>query len=452
MSMEVWVGRRRTAVARGLLPAFLVTCAGFSQAACSAKAPPRPSYATAYAPSVCEPSDGRPSVFTLDWRGDRRKFLKSVLVPHNDAVVVEYDCRTLRVLDNCRVGSKYAYTGTGITKEQVSFSDGEEMAFGMPLSGAQLAAQYGSGSVLWANTTTVGSLAVPKDTATMGDLFLTSAQSLDGCRGATHFVRRATLGAFDLRAIAKGGSSAGAHVDHLGGASSSASSQGSVVNWEGNLATCDQLGTLPTDTPIPGCDNGVQLELVPIQGPAVPDAIDVPACAPGKVMAGGKCITNRNQQPYLCHFGNMMECQNQCGLGDVKSCNTLGFMYETGFGVGTADITRAEPHYRAACDHGHQKGCTNLALVLLQNGTTLRSYPIQLLQTACAVGEARACTILSQQTEVADATDPKSAANWALSLVGARPPADRKTELLLRGCHAGDGKACDLLKARGIQP
>jgi hypothetical protein len=112
---------------------------------------------------------------------------------------------------------------------------------------------------------------------------------------------------------------------------------------------------------------------------------------------------------------------NRCRDGVAQSCNELGLLLNDGRAVRRDDVA-ALANFERACALGLEAGCANAAT--LRSGASPRG---QALDSACAAGDARACTALGlRYLEGTAGSVDFGAARAALE----------------RGCTLGEGVAC----------
>jgi len=112
-----------------------------------------------------------------------------------------------------------------------------------------------------------------------------------------------------------------------------------------------------------------------------------------------------------------------CDHGHLRSCKTLGWLYENGRGV-VRDLVRARALYTQACEGGELTSCKSLGLLLDLGlgGTVDRRRAAELYARACAVGELDACNNLANLCLAGDGVvrDPLRAANLYQRVCAAR--------------------------------
>ena len=173
---------------RGLVVAACVACGGPARV----EIQPNASAAT------CNPAelDGEPLV--VDLGAMARADLDGAL--SRGIVAVKYDCGGVKVLPDCTAEGQYAYVGV-TEKEQVTrFASASELRANFPTEAARLE-RTRAGRELDFGVAIVGSLTAQRSPPARADF-------KGRCDGATHFIRRATVGAFAI-----GFNTPGAKVD-----------------------------------------------------------------------------------------------------------------------------------------------------------------------------------------------------------------------------------------------
>jgi hypothetical protein len=166
--------------------------------------PDDPTYAAAAsAGGRCLTPSSREAPLVVDWdlqsRGDLEVAMKRGIA------VVAYDCKTLRVLPDCRVKGGYSFLGVTVKEQLLRLENADEVKANLPFSGAVLGAKLGA-SMARGSTLDVALVVIGKRVASRGTL--TGAQLAGQCAGATHFVRAATVGAFVVKTGTRGKASA----------------------------------------------------------------------------------------------------------------------------------------------------------------------------------------------------------------------------------------------------
>lgn len=347
------------------------------------------------------PSPARP--LTVDLDSATREDLEAQL--DQGLVVVAYDCKSLRVLPDCglRSAAGYEYAGLSVQEDVVQMTGLDELAVNVPLGSVNLGAEMKSG-----HSIDVALVSVGRRSSTVTRL---GADELTGtCEGATHYVRRASIGAFSM---AKGSVGKVAAVVDLFKASASgqSASERSAMSRGGSLEACRTAGP-GAAAPPQQCALPIRLDLTPIassDATATDDAtrrqpIEAAAnpCPEGFAFTDGVCT--RDDGPHLCDPGDPTECREQCTRGNAESCTNLG-AYLVAHGENTPagwerSFGEAMPFFKRACDAGAVEGCAGLARVMFPIEITRATLAqakrsIELGKRACEAGSAAACQDVS---------------------------------------------------------
>jgi TPR repeat protein len=354
-------------------------------------------------PLACgtSPSAARP--FTVDLDSATRGDLEADM--NEGVVVVAYDCKGLRVLSNCGVsGGSYDYGGFTPQDEVLQITGLDDLAVNLPLGAAKLGAEIKAGRSIDLALVTVG-----RRSTTVGRVGL---PDLEGeCTGATHYVQKASLGAFSIATGSVGKVAAIASYFSIG-ASASSTSERSAGRRAGSLEEC--LKALPTDLEPPvQCRLPLRLELTPVaadeetaSAPTADETIgrkpieaQPNPCPEGFELSGGLC-TQAPGAAYLCDPKDEAECREQCDKGSAESCTNLGAWiidHNDGSPEGWELAKQtAMPIFKQACDGGHVEGCAGYARVLFPDEITRKTLAITkqslaIGKQACTDGSAVAC-------------------------------------------------------------
>ena len=373
-----------------VLPLFLGFLSSCGASVASALRPADPTYAGAAGGGECKPLDLSQDALVVDLRPEQRVDLEVAM--HDGVAVVAYDCKTIRLLKDCRVDGVYSFVGTSTKEQTISLDDSDEIRANLPFSGAALAgkveAEMKRGAKLDIALAMVG--------GTRTNWVSIGKDELRGrCEGATHFVRGATLGAFAMETAAK--ADVRAAVEIFGSRTSGVSaSERKVMNRDGDLAACKSATSESTSAP-PRCNALLRLELLAVGAPAPREGIasDV-SCPRGLVLTKGKCTTPSALLPHRCRGGDLLDCTTQCNKGDPASCTSLGLMFFEGRGA-EQDDTKAAKYFRQGCDQKDSSGCVNLAVLHDKGRGGLPESPekaVALTRSACEDGNANGCANL----------------------------------------------------------
>ncbi|RDU64726.1 tetratricopeptide repeat protein [Helicobacter sp. MIT 14-3879] len=86
----------------------------------------------------------------------------------------------------------------------------------------------------------------------------------------------------------------------------------------------------------------------------------------------GMVAASNNLDINSCNNGNDKNCKKTfiflretCKNGGAKACGSIGYIYESGFGV-DIDIKKAMFYYQKACDLKYNLGCVNLGVIYIE--------------------------------------------------------------------------------------
>ena len=389
----------------------------------SALRPDAPKYADAAGEIACAipPKVAKP--LAVDWqpadRGDLEVEMKRGIA------VVEYDCKSARVLRDCQVEGSYGFISTPLKEQVVRLDDTTEISANLPFSGGKLAGQMARGASLDVAVALVGQRVASRPQVARSDL-------KGDCGHATHFVRAASVGAFVMK------SNTNAHVEAAAAvfafsASGESSSTASVLNRDGDPAACRGSDSEGTTAPF-NCSSLVRMEFKAIANEptlAAPDPFveyaTTNTCPSGLVSVADKCARRQDRVPHLCEYGSRADCSAQCAAGDAPSCTRLGLMHERGEGV-EQSAPLALAAYQRACEGADIPGCSRAGSLLVMAHESEAQAGLSLLKKACNAGWSAACNSIFEYY----GKHPGSADTNLFALVE-------------RGCAGGNGDSCATL-------
>jgi hypothetical protein len=205
----------------------------------------------------------RDAPFIVDWDAAQIASLTSAIrSPNLGTVVVAYQHDTIRLLPDCSLsGGIYVPSGIGMYRGLLQVRPGDSPAAPAgvrpdALQQVSTSASVAPGTLLNYRIVVAGRHAV-SGTRSSAKLLELSERVAGGCRGATHFVRAALTGAFELMKDIHDtvGAQAGS------GAAGSGQSQPARVAEAGDFARCLTAGTAAD----PACSAFVKIELSPLQ-------------------------------------------------------------------------------------------------------------------------------------------------------------------------------------------
>src|SRR3954470_5855018 len=234
---------------RGAILGFVLCgCAGGAPAA--AVRPNRPTFGDAAGIEACTtpPELARP--LAVDWRPEDRGDLEVVM--KQAIAVVAYDCKSVRVLPDCRVEGTYGYIGVSKKEELLRLDGADELQANLPFSGGRVSASLDRDSSLDVALALVGQRVASRPR-------LGRAELHGDCGSATHFVRAASVGAFVLKTGTAAKVHAAADLFAFTSRGNSPSNE-AIVNRDGDLSACDAT-TADDPQAAPACSSLVRLEL-----------------------------------------------------------------------------------------------------------------------------------------------------------------------------------------------
>jgi TPR repeat protein len=369
----------------------------------------------------------------VDWKSNERQALE--LAMKGGIAVVAYDCKSIRLLQDCHVASPvtpaYTFAGVTITEDGVQLTTADELRANLPLSAGRIEAEMKRGSSIDLAMVTVGRLGSPVPTAARADLVGGSP----ACDGATHYVRSAMLGAFVMETGTAGKVHAAAELFGKG-VSGDSSGEKHTSNTGGVRADCSTAK--PDDKVPPGqCQAVTRISLVPFHAEARPEraAEAWVACPSGLVWTGTKCATPAPDVSHACEGDDLGECAAQCeknngescykaarlklrpGASDTEKLEALGFdqracdgnygfaCRDLGYMFELADAGEIDPakqaddarsalsYYEKACSSGDAEACQHAADCYEDGrlGTRNTAKTIKLTQRGCDLGYDRSC-------------------------------------------------------------
>jgi TPR repeat protein len=404
---------------------------------------------TADNPITCKPNSyAEPLVVDLS-ATDRVDFEAAM---DGGVALVNYDCKTVRLLKDCRLSGDYKFAGVSRKEEVIHLDNRDEIRANLPISANVKA----GGELERASALDIAYVLVGKRSTSA----LVHRTVLEGsqCGEATHYVRAATVGAFAIQTATKGRVAAAAEVFGTSTSAQSGSEKQSAKK-DGDPKACEQ--SKPNASAPPGeCRSAIRFELVPIQdnfaakdkkddkkddkkGNSEAKSLSDP-CPEGFHLISGKCSlkTSDTKVAYLCHKRDVADCEAQCAAGHMGSCYNLGnlafmnyykdvsneqniqdekralslwkqsceggvlqgcsdygYARSTKSGGMPPDTQEAVSYSLKACDGGFHEGCSNLAGWYLNGRAGVeKDVPsgMQFLNRACKLGDSDSCLELGE--------------------------------------------------------
>lgn len=394
---------------------------------------------------ACGAAPAATQAFTVDLDSATRGDLEVDM--DEGVVVVAYDCNGLRVLSNCNVsGGSYAYAGMSRQTDVMQLTALDDLAVNLPLGAAKLGAEIKAGRSIDLALVSVGRRSTT--------LVSVGAPELAGeCTGATHYVQRASIGAFSIATGSIG--KVGAIASYFGvGASASSSSEHNAGRRAGSLEDC--MRAVPGDAEPPvQCRLPLRLELTPVVAdadapaqtePTADDALGRKSiesqpnpCPAGFELVGGLC-TQAPSAAYLCDPADEAQCREQCDAGSAASCTNLGALLVSRQHEDDDawQRTKAEamPIFKQACDGGDIEGCAGYARVLFPSDFNKKTLAIA--KQSLAIGK-KACL---DGSEVACGDVALAYHNGSDDDTAMPSDFDQYREYSERACKLGNHYAC----------
>lgn len=405
-------------------------------------------------PLRCDPAamKGKLSPLIVDWKSTKRGDLEAAMA--DGVAVVKLTCEGIEVLPDCRVAGDYGFRAISVKRDNtlIEGRDAISASFGGIVGG--VAADLSRNAKLDLATVLVGKRATTRISLYRGEVAVG-----EDCDQATHFIRRADVGAF---AMTSGTSvEAGAAAKIMGqGVETSSGSKEVRSNRDGEPTSCSKLERNAANPP-ERCGALIRVSLSPIKdgdGPTGAEAQKAGVdegyeCPDGFVFSDGACVEKSDKVSFfLCDEGNTAQCREQCLAGSNPSCGRLakGVIEKEDEGaakqmIGDAALTG---RMNQACDDDEANACSLLAIGLMvqaiarvgdETPTPEMLVDLQDVMTdahryldkSCSAGEGRACEVLRDSYLKGD-----------LESVGIAKNPIRYMVLLKRACRSGSAPAC----------
>lgn len=383
------------------------------------------------------------SPLVVEWPSNARSDLEAAM--HDNVVVVSFTCDKVKVLPDCKVKGTYGYRAVTPRLETMLIEGRDNI-------------QASFGGVAWAvsgklereanldlSHVLVGKMSTTRAAVTRADL----EGGDDYCKGATHFVKRADIGAFAYATgtSVKAGMSAKAFTQ---GASVETESKEVRTKKDGDQDACKASKLADSKAP-EGCGAGIRVALTPIKNApgkdesvskkGLPDGL---GCPTGFSYVDGACTSSPGNKATLCSEGDEPGCQKQCAAGSRASCDRYArvLLYRDDEGkeltAVLGKISAAKARFEEACLADQPATCTALGLSafapLLASGDTSDKAGLKrgfdYFASGCRAGDFVACSFLR-----AMAGEP------ALSEIGIKGDRLLK-DTISRGCTGGSAVPC----------
>ncbi|HVJ18723.1 MAG TPA: hypothetical protein VM686_25050, partial [Polyangiaceae bacterium] len=302
---------------------------------------------------VCRDVTSGAEPLIVDWKPEQRGNLEIAM--KDGVAVVAYSCDGIKLLDACKLDGEYGFVGMTRREQVVRLNSSDEVRANLPLSGATIGGEMARESAL-----DIAMILVGKRRTTWSE---PNASDLKGeCKGATHYVKGAMVGAFALETGTSAKVRAAAEIFAASAGTASSSSK-QVRQREGNPDECAQASP-DAEKPPAQCGAPLRLVLSPIAAAPAGDAPAPPApaaaasepapCPEGLVYAEGKCTAKTKVSAYECKASDVADCKAQCEKGNAASCGWLGLS------EAKSDPTAASAHLDKACGADMAVACVAL--------------------------------------------------------------------------------------------
>lgn len=387
----------------------------------------------------------------VDWTPGQRGDLEIAMHEGVAIMAVDPDTGGLKLLKNCRLDGEYGFIGMSHKQQLVRLQNADEIRVNLPLTGNQLAGdlegELDQGASLDVALVMIGKKKTTWRAAKTSDL-------AGDCKGATHFVSGAMVGAFCMETGSQGRARTVAEVFGGGGGEVTLTSGKSVRNIDGDLTHCERARR-SDGAPPERCSALIRIELVALSDakPATPETAPVDttpvatpgttapeptlattrvseadACPRGFVWSDGKCTKPTRDVVYTCSPTDASACERQCNAGDGGSCLLRGQQVARK-AKSNRDFALAAKFYRKACDLKEWRACADLGgLFYGGHGVTAdKREAAKLFAVACDGGLASGCGALGRVFYLGDlgVSDHQKAVRF-----------------YAKGCKGGDHASC----------
>jgi TPR repeat protein len=372
---------------------------------------------------------GRPLV--VDWKPEQRGDLEVAM--SQGIAVMAYDCHRMELLPDCLAEGSYGFKGVVLKQQLIRLQDEDELRANLPFSGSILAAELkgelARGTTVDLATALVGNMTGSRLSVVRGDLH-------GRCQGATHFVRRANVGAFVMQSGERAAVSSAAAV--FGATTNGASHSSRLARVEDGIVESCKDASAEATRPPRNCGALVRVHLLPISSEtpsnvASPDPPMMPtrlenACPNGLVLRDGKCARAEAQKAHECRADDVADCKAQCDMNQPASCARLARLISKGK-AGNADPAASARLFDKACQADQADACSDLGVIIVL-GKGVEQKPeqaLKLFDLACRLGDANGCFNLG---------------NLYYEGQGTAKDRERAFALFQQACNAGKPAGC----------
>lgn len=414
-------------------------------------------------------SGGSPLV--VDWDASKRSDLEVAM--KSGVVVASYTCEGgVKLMPDCTVGGDYGFVGVSVKSEKISLASADDIGANFSVGSSlpvNIKAALQRGSSLNLGYMLIGKRSSVRDEVGRAEL-------TGRCDGATHFVRRADIGAFAMKSGAKADFDSAISVFNRGVTAGSASSM-DVDSTDGKPEACE--GADPdADGPPKDCRAIIRVTLLPITESAPkaadPLASDEPECPNGWVRSEGKCAKKAEvKKAYLCSKNDKGECLEQCKAGDDGSCDRwvranardeknaaaeekrvvpdllqrfVDACRKSDMGAACAvagrfaakgDKAVEEEYQTLGCRNGYYGACTELRHTLLDGKTPNVEKFMKIVGSSCSGGQPEACGLVAEEYFRGDHIKKNR---------------DKAIKFANRACEGGFGPGCFIQASLSVSP
>ncbi len=287
----------------------------------------------------------------VEWPSADRGDLENAI--ERGVVVVRYpnSCE-MQLLTRCTAPGRYTYDAYTPKKNVQRFRDADELWANMPIGAAKLEGKLAKAGELAVDMTLVGQYRTDLDTVRTDEL-------KGRCRGATHIIVGATVGAFELFAAAQ--AQVGASADVMGiGAGAKSTAARDILNRDGKAQACE-AGTAKDPAPPEGCGALLRIEVVELGAPKSAEVI----CPDGTEKRGNKCVRITVVTDVTCPSGTQWNGK-KCVASVSRDCPS-GMHFESGRGC-VPDVTFRPPMPTPAPPPKSPSTITPVGMVLVPAG------------------------------------------------------------------------------------
>ncbi|MCA9585448.1 MAG: sel1 repeat family protein [Myxococcales bacterium] len=392
----------------------------------------------------------------IDLADEDRKAIEE-MVKVGRVPIVAYDCKSLKLLERCKLQAQFAYTSSGLRDKVISIENSDAAEANLPLASANLRASVASGLKVDLALAEVGSKSSTFELVARPELV--GDRGASDCAGASHFIHKVDVGAFALAQRTSGEARAAGQI-FTASASGESKSDRSSTKVEGRIESCKTATDADEKAPT-NCGIPIRVHLRRIEeqlresapeGPRGPGARaegdDAPAgsrtslCPGDKVRSEeGVCVKLSPNVRHVCRGDDLADCESECKKGVTESCLRQAEFHLFGKKDKGGTVTPRDPAAAAqilertcASSQREPQGCALLASALTSfapgrpaPGDDAKAKAVRALELGCKKSDARACLSLGSRLSG--------------SSLGAADP-ERGLYYYDRACALGDASGC----------